>query len=118
MIFLRLFISFVIFVLYFLSLQNFFRTYGIQNQCINKSSGGSHISKSSFSLLPLLCNSMLRLQSNLSVRSTVLSEPLRYLHSCRQTFSLFLPVHMLHSDLSTHRIHVEMCLSSAKTDIL
>ena len=51
-------------------------------------------------------------------KSTVLSESLQYLHSCRQTFSLFLPVHMLHPGSDTHKMHVEMCLSSAKTDIL
>lgn len=60
-----------------------------------------------FSLLPLF-NSILKLQSNLSVKSTVLSEPLRYLHSCRQTFSLFLPAHMLHPGSDTHKMHVEM----------
>ena len=51
-------------------------------------------------------------------KSTVLSGPLQYLHSCRQTFSLFLPVHMLRPDSDTHKMHVEMYLSSAKTDIL
>ena len=51
-------------------------------------------------------------------KSTVLSEFLQYLHSCRQTFSLFLPVHMLPPDSGTHKMHVEMCLSSARTDIL
>ena len=49
---------------------------------------------------------------------TVLSESLQYLHSCKQTFSLFLPVHMLHPGSDTHKMHVEMCWSSAKTDIL
>ena len=51
-------------------------------------------------------------------KSTVLSGSLQYLHSCRQIFSLFLPVHMLHPGSGTHKMHVEMCLSSAKTDIL
>ena len=51
-------------------------------------------------------------------KSTVLSGLLRYLHSRRQIFSLFLPVHRLHLDSDTHKMHVEMCLSSARTDIL
>ena len=71
-----------------------------------------------FFLLPLLYNLILILRSNLSVKSTVPSELLRYLHLCRQTFSLFLLVHMLHSGSDTHKMHVEICLSSAKTDIL
>ena len=51
-------------------------------------------------------------------KSTVLSESLQYLHSYKQTFSLFLQVHMLHPGSNTHKMHVEICLSSAKTDIL
>lgn len=66
-----------------------------------------------FSLLPLF-NSILKLQSNLSVKSTVLSEPLRYLHSCRQTFSLFLPVHMLRSGSGTHKMHSVLLQSFLK----
>ena len=66
----------------------------------------------------LFCHYSLRSQPLFITKSTVLSEPLRYLHSCRQTFSLFLPVHMLHPGSDTHKMHVEMCLSSARTDIL
>ena len=51
-------------------------------------------------------------------KSTVLSGLLRYLHSYKQTYSLFLQVHMLHPGSGTHKMHVEMCLSSARTDIL
>ena len=51
-------------------------------------------------------------------KSIVLSGFLQHLHSCKQTFFLFLLVHMLHPDSDTHKMHVEMCLSSAKTDIL
>ena len=36
----------------------------------------------------------------------------------QMTFSLFLPVHMLHAGSDTHKMHVEMSLSSARTDIL
>ena len=38
--------------------------------------------------------------------TAVLSEPFRYLHSCRQTLSLFLPVHMLHPGSDTHKMHL------------
>ena len=51
-------------------------------------------------------------------KSTVFSESLRYLRSCRQIFSLFLPVHMLRPGSGIHKMHVEMCLSSARMDIL
>ena len=66
----------------------------------------------------LFCHYSLRSQPLFITKSTVLSEPLRYLHLCRQTFSLFLPAHMLHPDSDTYKMHVEMCLSSARTDIL
>ena len=52
------------------------------------------------------------------ITTTVLSGLLRYLHSRKQIFSLFLPVHMLHPGSDTHKMHVEMCLPSARTDIL
>ena len=65
----------------------------------------------------LFCHYLLRSQPPF-ITTTVLSGPLQYLHSCKQTFSLFLPVHMLHPGSDTHKMHVEMCLSSAKTDIL
>ena len=61
---------------------------------------------------------VLSFHHTLYLKSTVLSGPLQYLHSCKQTFSLFLQVHMLRPGSDTHKMHSEMCLSSAKTDIL
>ena len=57
-------------------------------------------------------------QNAIRFTTPVLSKPLRYLHSCKQTYSLFLPVHMLHPGSNKHKMHVEICLSSARTDIL
>ena len=48
------------------------------------------------------------------IRPTVLSEPPRYLRSCRQTFSLFLPVHMLRSGSGTHKMHSVLLQSFLK----
>ena len=66
----------------------------------------------------LLYSLILELQSNSPVKPTSLSGPLQYLRSCKQIFSLFLQVHTLHPGSNKHKMHVEMCLSSAKTDIL
>ena len=66
----------------------------------------------------LFCHYFTPFTAALYLKSTVLSGSLQYPHSCRQTFSLFLPVHMLPPGSDTHKMHVEMCLSSARTDIL